>query len=66
MKTWREDFHQKGRIERHLQDALSWRIYTDTEVSLLMSRSLKVTQYMHQTTRKLYSIWLSVPKVLYR
>ena len=39
---------------------------TDTEVSFLMSCSLKVTQYMDQTTSQLYSIWMSVPKVLYR
>ena len=35
----------------------------DTEVSFLMSCSLKVTQYMHQPTRQLYNIWMSVPKV---
>ena len=34
--------------------------------SFLMSCSLKVTQYMHQPTSQLYSIWMSVPKVLYR
>ena len=35
----------------------------DTEVNVLMSCSLKVTQYMDQTKSQLYSIWMSVPKV---
>ena len=38
----------------------------DTEVSFLISCSLKVTQYMYQPTSQLYSIWMSLPKVLYR
>ena len=37
----------------------------DTEVSFLLSCSLKVAQYMDQTTSQLYSIWISVPNVLY-
>ena len=36
----------------------------DTEASCACS--LKVTQYMHQPTSQLYSIWMSIPKFLYR
>ena len=32
----------------------------------LVSCSLKVTQYMHQPTSQIYSIWMSVPNFLYR
>ena len=39
---------------------------TDTKVNFLILCSLKVTQYMDQTTSQLYSIWMSVSKVLYR
>ena len=39
---------------------------TDTEVSFLMSCSIKGMQYMDQTTSQLHSIWTSVPKDLYR
>ena len=38
----------------------------DTEGNVLMSCSLKATQYMDQTNSQLYNIWMSVPKVLYR
>ena len=61
----------KGRLTRkvkyrHKQDVLPWCIQeTLTEVSFLMSCSLKVTQYMHQPSRQLHSIWMSVPKGLY-
>ena len=40
-----------------------WR---DNEVNVLMSCILKVTHYMNQTNSQLYSIWMSVSKVLYR
>ena len=51
---------------RHQQDVLPCMVYSrDTEVSFLMSYNLKVTQYMDQKPSQLYSIWISVPKVLY-
>ena len=65
MESWREDIHHKGRMEES-QRCTSMVYSRDTEVSFLMSCNLKVTQYMHQPTRQLYSIWMSVPKVLYR
>ena len=49
---------------RHKQNVFPW--YIQSEVSSLMSCSLEVTQYMHQPTRQLYSIWMSDPKALYR
>ena len=62
MERWREDFHRKGKI--YQQDVFSWCI--QGTLKLLVSCSLKVTQYMHQPTSQLYSIWMSVPKFLYR
>ena len=53
------DFHQKGNI--YQQDVFSWCIQGTWK-----SCSLKVTQYVHQTTSQLYSIWMPVPKYLYR
>ena len=38
-------------------------VFKITEVSFLMSCSLKATQYMHQPTQ---FFWMSVSKVLYR
>ena len=65
MDRWREDFHQKCKIQ--VSARFTSMVYSrDTEVSLLISCSLKVTQYMYETTSQLYSIWMSVPKVLYR
>ena len=52
MERWREDFHQKGKI--YQQDVFSWCI--QGTLKLLVSCSLKVTQYMHQPTGQLYSI----------
>ena len=65
MERWREVFHQKGKIKAKAR-CISMVYSRDTEVSFLMSCSLKVTQYMHQPTRQHYSIWMSVPKILYR
>ena len=65
MERWREDFHQKGKIKASAR-CTSMVYSTDTEVSFLMSCSLKVTQYRDQKTGQLCSIWMSVPKVLYR
>ena len=62
MERWREDFHQKSKI--YHQDVFSWCI--QVTLNLLVSCSLKVTQYMHQPTSQLYSIWMSIPKFLYR
>ena len=62
MERWREDFHQKGKI--YQQDVFSWCI--QGALKLLDACSLKVTQYMHQPTSQLFSIWMSVPKFLYR
>ena len=63
MERLTEDFHQKGKIQAGCTSMVYSR---DTEVSFLMSYSVKVTQYMHQPTNQLYSIWMSVLKVLYR
>ena len=49
MKRWREDFHQKRKILSSAR-CTSMVYSTDTEVSFLMSCSLKVTQYMGQNT----------------
>ena len=65
MGRWREDFHQKGKMKASGRST-SMMYSRDTEVSYLMSCSLKVTQYMHQPTSKFYIIWMSVPKVLCR
>ena len=51
---------------RHQQDILSMVYSRDIEVSFFMSCNLKVTQYMHYPTSQLYSIWMSIHKVLYR
>ena len=58
MERWREDFHQKGKI--YQQGVFLWCIQGTRK-----SCNLKVTQYMHQPTSQLYSIWMSVPKFLY-
>ena len=64
MERWRGAFHQTGKI--YASARCTSMVYSrDTEVNL-MSCSLKVTQYMDQTTSQPYSIWMSVPKVLYR
>ena len=60
MEKWREDFHQKGKIKASAR--CTFMLYSaDTEVSFLMSCRLN----MDQKTSQLYSIWISVPKVLY-
>ena len=65
MERWREDFHQKGNI--YASTRCTSMVYSkDTKASFLMPCSLKVTQYMHLPPTQLYSIWMSVPKVLYR
>ena len=64
-ERWREDFHQKGKIK--VSARCTSMVYSrDTEVSFLMSCSLKVTQNMHPPTSQLYSIWMFVLKVLHR
>ena len=65
MERWREDFHQEGKTWISAR-CISMVYLRDTEVSFLTSCSLKVLLYMHQPTSQLYSIWMSVPKVLYR
>ena len=52
MERWREDFHQKGKIQASAR-CTSMVYSADTEVSFLMSCSLKVTQYMDQTISQL-------------
>ena len=64
MERWKEDFHQKGKIWASAR-CTTMAYSADAEVSFLMSCSLKVTQYLDQTTSQLHSIWISVPKVLY-
>ena len=64
MERWKEDFHQKGKIWASAK-CTSMVYSTDTEVSFLVSCSLKVTQYIDQKTSQLDSIWISFPKVLY-
>ena len=55
MESWRENFHQKGKTLPSAR-CTSMVYSRDTEVSFLMSCSLKVTQYMHQPTSQLYCI----------
>ena len=65
MERLREDFHRKSKIQVSGR-CISMVYSRETEVSFLISFSLKVTKYMDQTTTQLYSIWMSVRKVLNR
>ena len=56
MERWREDFNQKCKIWASAR-CISMVDSRDTEASFLMSCSLKVTQYMDQTTSQLSIIF---------